>query len=142
MNAVNYNGRAHPHLEKAKLVATGLEDITERVVVMPYVQSASMDLAGIPHAQTFESFLALGGDCDSEATIDFAQLPFGHPLFIMFSSGTTGKPKSIVHSAGGTLLQHTKEHLIHGNMNRSFFSAFDIHSMHLIFALCTSVCLV
>ena len=43
----------------------------------------------------------------------FAQLPFDHPLFIMFSSGTTGKPKCIVHGAGGTLLQHVKEHQLH-----------------------------
>merc|ERR1712080_613785 len=48
--------------------------------------------------------------------IDFLQVPFNHPLFIMFSSGTTGVPKCMVHSHGGTLIQHLKEHQLHGNM--------------------------
>jgi acetoacetyl-CoA synthetase len=48
--------------------------------------------------------------------IEFAQLPFNHPLFILYSSGTTGKPKCIVHSAGGTLLQHRKEHMLHTDL--------------------------
>ena len=55
----------------------------------------------------------------SETTWDFTQLPFNHPLFIMYSSGTTGKPKCIVHGAGGTLLQHMKEHQLHVNVNSS-----------------------
>ena len=48
----------------------------------------------------------------------FAQLPFDHPLYILFSSGTTGKPKCIVHGAGGTLLQHLKEHRLHTDIRR------------------------
>ena len=46
----------------------------------------------------------------------FERLPFAHPLYIMFSSGTTGVPKCIVHSAGGTLLQHLKEHRLHADV--------------------------
>ena len=47
-----------------------------------------------------------------------SQLPFDHPLFIVFSSGTTGKPKCIVHGAGGTLLQHLKEHQLHSDVKQ------------------------
>ena len=50
--------------------------------------------------------------------LDFAPLPFNHPLYIMYSSGTTGVPKCIVHGAGGTLLQHQKEHLLHTDLRR------------------------
>ena len=58
------------------------------------------------------------------ATLVFEQLPFNHPLYILYSSGTTGKPKCIVHSAGGTLLQHLKEHQLHADIHagdRLFF---------------------
>ncbi|TGV76124.1 acetoacetate--CoA ligase, partial [Mesorhizobium sp. M2D.F.Ca.ET.145.01.1.1] len=48
--------------------------------------------------------------------VTFERLPFSHPLYILFSSGTTGIPKCIVHSAGGTLIQHVKEHLLHAGL--------------------------
>jgi acetoacetyl-CoA synthetase len=60
----------------------------------------------------------VNGSSNEEQEIRFEQLPFDHPLYIMFSSGTTGKPKCIVHSVGGTLIQHLKEHQLHFNVSR------------------------
>ncbi|MDG2435307.1 MAG: acetoacetate--CoA ligase [Gammaproteobacteria bacterium] len=54
-----------------------------------------------------------------EHNLEFVSLPFNHPLFIMYSSGTTGKPKCIIHGAGGTLLQHLKEHRLHTNIRKN-----------------------
>jgi acetoacetyl-CoA synthetase len=76
------------------------------VVVVPYV-SAQPDLARLPKAVRFGEFGRRG------AAPAYARLPFDHPLYLLYSSGTTGVPKCIVHGAGGTLLQHLKEHLLH-----------------------------
>jgi acetoacetyl-CoA synthetase len=89
----------------------------ERVVVVPYV-SAQPDIGVLPHAVTWARF----GRADAPLT--FTRLPFNAPLFVMYSSGTTGVPKCIVHGAGGTLLQHCKEHLLHTDLrpgDRMFF---------------------
>jgi acetoacetyl-CoA synthetase len=83
----------------------------ERVIVVPYV-SAQADVSGIRGAVLLDG-CTRGFDPDR---IEFARLPFDHPLYIMFSSGTTGVPKCIVHGAGGTLLQHLKEHRLHADV--------------------------
>ena len=82
----------------------------EQVIVVPYVQGVDLDLR---KAVWLSDFIAPHTE---ETEIDFAQLPFDHPLYILYSSGTTGAPKCIVHGAGGTLLQHVKEHQLHGDI--------------------------
>uniref|UniRef100_A0A8D3DVW8 Acetoacetyl-CoA synthetase n=1 Tax=Scophthalmus maximus TaxID=52904 RepID=A0A8D3DVW8_SCOMX len=118
--AVVYNGKTHDHMEKLNSVVKGLPDL-EKVVVIPYARSKhETDLSKIPNSVFLDDFLASGrGDADQFPQLEFEQLPFSHPLFIMYSSGTTGAPKCMVHSAGGTLIQHLKEHILHGNMTSS-----------------------
>ncbi|ORZ35528.1 hypothetical protein BCR44DRAFT_123947 [Catenaria anguillulae PL171] len=120
INAVTYNGRVHDHLGKLADVVKGLGDCVEQVIVIPHIASHTMDLSGLgPKAVALHDFLAKAEAQHSDRALSFVPLPFKHPLYILFSSGTTGKPKCIVHSAGGTLLQHLKEHVIHGNLGRN-----------------------
>lgn len=115
VNAVHYNGKVHDHLEKLKSVVGGLASV-EKVVVFPFVTSHTMEFDQ-PNWVNFESFLNEGSSPSEPApALEYTQVPFNHPLFIMFSSGTTGIPKCMVHSVGGTLIQHLKEHILHGNM--------------------------
>ncbi|MDG2045711.1 MAG: acetoacetate--CoA ligase [Halioglobus sp.] len=98
-----YNGKACDSLQRVSAIVDGIDSI-EVTVVVP-VLTKQPDLKRICNGILFEDFL------DDEATaIQFEQLPFDHPLYIMYSSGTTGIPKCIVHGAGGSLLQHLKEH--------------------------------
>ncbi|KAM7331946.1 hypothetical protein ACRRTK_008654 [Alexandromys fortis] len=115
VEAVIYNGKEHGHLEKLQRVVKGLPDL-QRVVLIPYVlPREKIDISKIPNSMFLDDFLASGTGAQAPQ-LEFEQLPFSHPLFIMFSSGTTGAPKCMVHSAGGTLIQHLKEHMLHGNM--------------------------
>ncbi|XP_055462171.1 acetoacetyl-CoA synthetase isoform X1 [Psammomys obesus] len=118
VEAVVYNGKEHGHLEKLHRVVKGLPDL-QRVVLIPYVlPREKIDISKIPNSVFLDDFLASGTGAQAPQ-LEFEQLPFSHPLFIMFSSGTTGAPKCMVHSAGGTLIQHLKEHVLHGNMTSS-----------------------
>ena len=115
-NAVNYNGRSHSHLEKLKSVVEGLEDV-EKVVIINFVTTAPLGLDTIPKAISYDAFVDEANAAGTDP-LTFAQLPFNHPLYIMYSSGTTGLPKCMVHSAGGTLIQHNKEHRYHSDLSR------------------------
>ena len=104
----HYNGKLHDSLGKLENICEGLPSL-EHTVVVPFLHS-DPDLSGIRGAVHLEDFM-----CPAEEIV-FADLPFAHPLYIMYSSGTTGVPKCIVHGAGGTLLQHLKEQQLHVNV--------------------------
>ena len=105
-----YNGKRINSLDKLKEILTELPSV-EKVVVIPF-ESENLDLSGINRGVLYGEFLPA-----KAPSLEFAQLPFDHPLYIMYSSGTTGLPKSIVHGAGGTLLQHMKELRLHGDIS-------------------------
>ena len=101
-----YNGKRQDVADKVARVTAALGC---PALVVPYAGGGEAAIAAIPGARSFEAYL----EGIAPAPLSFARLPFAHPLYILFSSGTTGVPKCIVHSAGGTLLQHLKEHVLH-----------------------------
>jgi acetoacetyl-CoA synthetase len=108
-----YAGREIDCLDRVREIADRIPEI-ERVVVVRYLRSNG-DLSQVRAAESWQQFTARGS---SGAAESFTHLPFDHPVYIMYSSGTTGLPKCMVHGAGGTLLQHLKELVLHTDLTR------------------------
>ena len=107
-----YNGKVHDVVPKVNEIIASLESL-RAVVVLPGTtthpsQAVRQPAGGQTHA--WNDFLDLGR---ADAPLTFEQLPSDHPVYILYSSGTTGAPKCIVHGAIGTLIQHKKEHMLH-----------------------------
>ena len=108
----HYNGETHDSLAKIKDIVAELPSV-EKTIVFSHIGGMT-DPVGIRNAVRFDEFI--GPYPPGE--IEFAQLPFNHPLYIVYSSGTTGAPKCMVQGAGGTLLKHVEEHLLQCDITR------------------------
>ena len=106
VDGYHYAGKRVDIRPKVTEIASALPSLA-RTVVYPFLEKAP-DLAGIPNAVAFADYLTRPAP-----ELGFTRVPFDHPLYVLYSSGTTGKPKAIVHGVGGTLLQHLKEHKLH-----------------------------
>ena len=111
-----YNGKKVDCTEKIKLITENIAGLEKIILVKEYDDPAATfanesDL----HKKTIQFSSLLN---KKQEEIEFEQVPFDHPVYIMYSSGTTGIPKCIVHGAGGTLIQHFKEHSLHSNLTR------------------------
>jgi acetoacetyl-CoA synthetase len=113
-DAYYYAGKTIRMADKIGNVLAQLTSVT-RAVVIDYTGEAATMAAGLRHGVTFDSFLAP----HAAGPLAFAQMPFDHPLYILYSSGTTGIPKCIVHRAGGILLKHLSEHVLNTDTKAS-----------------------
>ena len=111
-----YKGRTFDCSQKVDQVLQAIPSI-QNVVVVNYVGDVLGEEKSIEFSRRTDQWSDVL-EASSNEKLDFEQVPFDHPLYIMFSSGTTGKPKCIVHSVGGTLLEHLKEHVLHTDVKR------------------------
>jgi len=111
-NGYFYKGKAFNSLSNVAEITRGIPSI-EKVVVASYTEEKP-DISYIPNSVHYDDFVSR----EKGLEIQFEQLPFDHPLYIMFSSGTTGRPKCIVQGAGGVLINHLKELMLHTDLKR------------------------
>jgi len=107
-----FKGKRLDSLERISSILKEIPSV-EKVVVVPYTVQ-DPDIGTVSHAILYNDFKSP----ESGLTIEFDQLPFDHPLYIMYSSGTTGLPKCMVQSAGGILVHHLKELILHTDLKR------------------------
>lgn len=109
VNGYSYNGKSYDTTEKVSKIVDSIDSI-EKVVILEEIDAPMLS------GNKYTTYNQLTDNQETE--IEFEQTVFDYPVYIMYSSGTTGIPKCIVHGAGGTLLQHFKEHYLHGNLNK------------------------
>ena len=105
-----YKNKPFTLLPNVKAIVEAVPSI-EKVVVIPYAAKAP-DISALAKSVLYGDFLS------RDETLAFEQVPFSHPLYVMFSSGTTGKPKCMVQSVGGILINQLKELIIHSDLTR------------------------
>ncbi len=109
-----YRNKVFDIKDNIKVVVDAIPSI-EKIIVVSYVSNGKTDVSGIPKAVNWEDFISK----DEDPLLEFEQLPFDHPIYVMFSSGTTGKPKCMIQSGGGVLINHLKELILSTDCKRS-----------------------